>query len=191
MDTGGIPFIKLWGSNGQPHWSPDGSKIAFVSMRENHSLIGLYDVKTRKVSYVAPSVDCDGSPTWSGDGKQIAFLRRPGTPFGLAGTAGRWRDRQSGGPRRGTGWRSRRHRRRLRRFRRTRWWRWPRRAWRRGRRASDAHAGPLHVGVQGRLHAFDVHRTTSHPARFASSGTASRMIACFRRSMRSAGRARA
>lgn len=83
MDTGGIPFIKLWGSNGQPHWSPDGSKIAFVSARENHSLIGLYDVKTRKVSYVSPSVDCDGSPTWSPDGKQIAFIRKPGTPFGL------------------------------------------------------------------------------------------------------------
>src|SRR6185437_11225224 len=83
MDTGGIPFIKLWGNNGQPHWSPDVSKIAFVSMRENHSFIGLYDVKTRKVSYVAPSVDCDGSPTWSRDGKQIAFIRRPGTPFGL------------------------------------------------------------------------------------------------------------
>ncbi len=88
MDTGGIPFIKLWGSNGQPRWSPDGSKIAFVSMRENHSFIGLYDVKTRKVSYVAPSVDCDGSPTWSPDGKQIAFLRRPGTPFGLQAQQG-------------------------------------------------------------------------------------------------------
>src|SRR5665213_1053099 len=88
MDTGGIPFIKLWGNNGQPHWSPDGSKIAFVSMRENHSLIGLYDVKTRKVTYVSPSVDCDGSPTWSQDGKQIAFLRRPGTPFGLQAQQG-------------------------------------------------------------------------------------------------------
>jgi len=82
MDTGGIPFIKLWGNNGQPHWSPDGSKIAFVSMRENHSFIALYDVKTRKVTYVAPSVDCDASPTWSGDGKQIAFIRKPGVPFG-------------------------------------------------------------------------------------------------------------
>jgi dipeptidyl aminopeptidase/acylaminoacyl peptidase len=83
MDTGGIPFIKLWGSNGQPHWSPDGTKIVFVSARENHALIGLYDVKTRKVTYVSPSVDCDVSPTWSPDSKQIAFMRRPGTPFGL------------------------------------------------------------------------------------------------------------
>src|SRR4029079_7960789 len=26
MDTGGVPFIKVWGSNGSPQWSPDGSK---------------------------------------------------------------------------------------------------------------------------------------------------------------------
>src|ERR1019366_8186197 len=82
MDTGGIPFIKEWGNNGQPRWSPDGSKISFVSMRENHSLIGIYDMKTRKVDFVSPSVDCDLSPTWSPDSKQIAFVRRPGTPFG-------------------------------------------------------------------------------------------------------------
>ena len=82
MDTGGIPFIKEWGTNGQPRWSPDGSKISFVSARENHSLIGIYDVKTRKVDFISPSVDCDGSPTWSPDSKQIAFMRRPGTPFG-------------------------------------------------------------------------------------------------------------
>jgi len=82
MDTGGIPFIKLWGNNGQPRWSPDGSKIAFVSMRENHSFIGLYDVKARKVTYVSPSVDCDASPSWSADSKQIAFIRKPGVPFG-------------------------------------------------------------------------------------------------------------
>ena len=82
MDTGGIPFIKEWGRNGNPRWSPDGSKIVFTSDRENHSLVMVYDMKGRKVMYVAPSVDCDGSPTWSPDGKQIAFLRRPGVPFG-------------------------------------------------------------------------------------------------------------
>jgi dipeptidyl-peptidase 4 len=82
IDTGGVPYIKEWGRQSNPVWSPDGSKIAFVSTRENHSLIGVYDTKTRSVSFMAPSVDFDASPTWSPDGKRIAFIRKPGTPFG-------------------------------------------------------------------------------------------------------------
>ncbi len=82
MDTGGVPFIKVWGSNGSPQWSPDGSKIAFVSLRLNHSLIGIYDGTTRTVDYIAPSFDCDGSPMWFPDGKRLFFSRRPGVPFG-------------------------------------------------------------------------------------------------------------
>ena len=39
------PYIKEWGRNANPRWSPDGSKLAFVSVRDNHSLIGVYDVK--------------------------------------------------------------------------------------------------------------------------------------------------
>jgi dipeptidyl aminopeptidase/acylaminoacyl peptidase len=88
MDTGAVPFIKEWGNNGSPHWSPDGSKIAFVSTRENHALIGIYDVKTRKVDFISPSVDCDGSPSWSPDGKRLSFTRRPGTPFGQQAQVG-------------------------------------------------------------------------------------------------------
>jgi dipeptidyl aminopeptidase/acylaminoacyl peptidase len=75
------PYFTVFGTNGNPRWSPDGSKIAFVSDRGDHSFIGLYDVRARKVSYVAPSVDFDSSPTWSPDGKRIAFIRRPGSTF--------------------------------------------------------------------------------------------------------------
>ena len=82
MDKGEVPFITAWGSNSSPRWSPDGSRIAFVSNRNDHSFIGLYDVAKRTVSYVSPSVDFDVSPTWSPDGKRIAFIRRPGMTFG-------------------------------------------------------------------------------------------------------------
>jgi len=82
MDTAGEPFIVAWGRQSSPRWSPDGSKIAFVSERVNHSFIAIYDVRTRTVSYMAPSVDCDANPTWSPDSRQLAFTRRPGAPFG-------------------------------------------------------------------------------------------------------------
>lgn len=82
MDKGEEPFIKAWGSQSNARWSPDGSKIAFVTNRNDHSFIAIYDVKKRTVHYMSPFVDFDTSPTWSVDGKQIAFLRRPGLSFG-------------------------------------------------------------------------------------------------------------
>ncbi|HEU5218953.1 MAG TPA: prolyl oligopeptidase family serine peptidase [Gemmatimonadales bacterium] len=82
IDTGGVPFIKAWGRQSNPVWSPDGSRLAFVSARENHAFIGIYTMKSRTVDFMSPSTDIDGSPSWSPDGQRIAFLRRPGTPFG-------------------------------------------------------------------------------------------------------------
>jgi dipeptidyl aminopeptidase/acylaminoacyl peptidase len=82
MDRGEKPFIASWGTNSNPVFSPDGSKVAFVSNRVNHGFIGVYDVATRKVNYVAPGVDFDTNPMWSADSKHIVFVRRPGTPFG-------------------------------------------------------------------------------------------------------------
>jgi len=77
------PLVKAWGTNGTPVWSPDSTRFAFVSNRVDHSLIGVYDVRRRAVTFLAPSVDHDTSPTWSPDGKRVAFIRRPGTPFGM------------------------------------------------------------------------------------------------------------
>lgn len=103
IDTGGVPLVKEWGRQSNPVWSPDGSKLAFVSARENHSFIGLYDLKTQKVDFIAPSVDFDASPTWSPDGKRIAFVRRPGTPFALQAQQGVGGIGNPGGPAAGRG----------------------------------------------------------------------------------------
>ena len=81
-DRGDEPFIRAWGTTSAPRWSPDGRKIAFVSNRVDHSFIGVYDVATRAVAWLAPGVDRDTSPTWSPDSRRVAFLRRPGLPFG-------------------------------------------------------------------------------------------------------------
>lgn len=86
--AGDAPLIRAWGSNGSPAWSPDGSKLAFVSERGDHSYIAIYDVHSKKITYLAPGVDRDTSPTWSPDGTRVAFIRRPGTPFGQQTHAG-------------------------------------------------------------------------------------------------------
>lgn len=88
IDRGEKPFIRNWGAQSAPRWSPDGKKIAFVSNREDHSFIVVYDLASRAISYIAPSVDFDSSPMWTEDGKGIVFFRRPGLPFGQQGQEG-------------------------------------------------------------------------------------------------------
>src|SRR5512133_428113 len=52
IDKAEQPLVKAWGRNGNPRWSPDGSKLAFVSVRDNHSFVAIYDTKTKLISYV-------------------------------------------------------------------------------------------------------------------------------------------
>ena len=66
------------GSAVQPKWSPDGKHVAFVSEREGHSLIAIYDFDGASIRYLAPSVDKDSMPRWSPDGKWIVFVRTAG-----------------------------------------------------------------------------------------------------------------
>ena len=82
------PLVKAWGVNSNARWSPDSTKVAFVSTRTDHSFIGIYDMKSSAVTFMSPSVDFDSSPTWSPDSKRVAFIRRPGTPFGRQAQTG-------------------------------------------------------------------------------------------------------
>src|ERR1019366_1632246 len=83
IDRGEKAFITEWGVQSDPKWSPDGKKIAWVSTRVDHSFIMVYDVATRSVKYMSPSVDFDTSPMWTADSKHLIFMRQPGLPFGL------------------------------------------------------------------------------------------------------------
>ncbi|MGQ9618217.1 MAG: prolyl oligopeptidase family serine peptidase [Candidatus Aminicenantia bacterium] len=59
-------------------FSPDGEKIAFESMREDHSFIGIFHIKSNSIKWLSPSIERDTNPVWSKDGKYIAFFRFPG-----------------------------------------------------------------------------------------------------------------
>lgn len=66
------------GDSVDPHWSPDGKHIAFVTDRDSHSFIAVYDFGADSIRYLAPSVDKDSMPRWSPDGKWIVFVRTAG-----------------------------------------------------------------------------------------------------------------
>jgi dipeptidyl aminopeptidase/acylaminoacyl peptidase len=65
------------GKDSSLRWSPDGSHLAFVSRRGDHSFVGVYNVGCKSLQYLDPSADQDFEPVWSPDSRQIAFLRLP------------------------------------------------------------------------------------------------------------------
>ncbi|MFZ2054560.1 MAG: prolyl oligopeptidase family serine peptidase [Candidatus Aminicenantales bacterium] len=74
-------LFKAAGRNSNPCWSPDGTRVAFVTNREEHSFIGVYDLKKNAITWMAPGVDRDSDPAWSPDGRRIVFFRRPGAQY--------------------------------------------------------------------------------------------------------------
>jgi len=70
-------LFTIRGGAGSLSWSPSGDRILFTSNRGDHSFIGVFDLESREITYMDPSVDHDRSPVWSPDGEQVAFLRVP------------------------------------------------------------------------------------------------------------------
>ncbi len=70
-------LFKARGDEGGLRWSPDGSRLAFVSRRGDHGFVAIYELTARTLTYVDPSLDRDSGPAWAPDGRRIAFLRVP------------------------------------------------------------------------------------------------------------------
>ncbi len=87
-------LVQVRGGLSHPRWSPDGSKLAFVTNRGDHSFIGLYDVQKKETRYLETGIDHDVFPVWSPDGKSLAWIRIPHIhnrlPFTPVRTANPW-----------------------------------------------------------------------------------------------------
>ncbi len=74
-----------------PSWSPDGTKVAYVSFESKKPVVYVQDLRTRKRTVIANYRGSNSAPAWSPDGKQLALaLARKGlTQLYLADADGR------------------------------------------------------------------------------------------------------
>jgi dipeptidyl aminopeptidase/acylaminoacyl peptidase len=73
----GVKQFTARGGQNSIRWSPDSKILAFVSSRGDHTFLGAFDFKTKKVEYITTTLDNDVQPAFSPDGKQLAWLRVP------------------------------------------------------------------------------------------------------------------
>jgi len=68
-----IPIPSQPGGDFDPAWSPDGTKIAYTSIRANFPQIFLFDIQSEKTTQLTDTTGGNRQPAWSKDGKKLAF----------------------------------------------------------------------------------------------------------------------
>jgi Tol biopolymer transport system component len=79
MDADGANLVRVTSdpaSDDQPAWSPDGSRIVFMSERDGTQ--GIFVMNADGSGVVRLTSDFDTDPAWSPDGSRIAFSRYVG-----------------------------------------------------------------------------------------------------------------
>lgn len=74
-----IPLLELEEQNKEignfdPEWSPDGSKLAFSSLRDGVSAINIYDFSTKEMQVLTEPDIKALHPSWHPDGTSIIFV---------------------------------------------------------------------------------------------------------------------
>ena len=65
-------FFASWAMNGA--WSPDGSKLAFVSKRDGNEEVYIMDADGSRQTNLTNHAARDWGAAWSPDGSQLAFV---------------------------------------------------------------------------------------------------------------------
>jgi serine/threonine protein kinase len=68
-----IPIPSQPGGDFEPAWSPDGSKLAYTSIRAGIPQIFIFDITTEKTTQLTNTTGGNRQPSWSRDGKKLAF----------------------------------------------------------------------------------------------------------------------